>query len=68
MNDLPGGMHAGIRTARAGYVDVFVSDERQRLFEALLHTESGFLALPTVVRRAVVFDAERNAHGFWVGR
>jgi hypothetical protein len=33
----------------------------------LLHTETGFLALPAVVRRAVVFDTERDAHSAAVG-
>ena len=39
-----------------------VRDDRERLLEALLYADAVILALPAVVRRAVVFDAERDAH------
>jgi hypothetical protein len=50
-------VHAGIGAAGADQRDVFVGDSQQRLFEALLHAKAGFLTLPAVVTRAVVFDA-----------
>ncbi len=62
MNDLPRRVDARIRPAGTGDLDVLVGHDGKRLLEALLHTDAVFLALPAVVRRAVVFDAERNAH------
>ena len=55
-----------IRELRAAvpavHFDRLVSDEGERFLEALLHADTVFLPLPAVVRRTVVFDAERDAH------
>lgn len=63
MNDLAGGVHTGIGAACADYPYRFISNLRERVLEALLDADTGFLTLPAVIPRAVVFDAERNANG-----
>ena len=59
--DLAVCMHAGIRTSRAGYIDVFVGDFGERLFYDRLYTVACPLSLPTVVRGTVVLNAKSNA-------
>lgn len=63
MNDLAGGVHTGIGAACADYPYRFIGNPRERVLEALLDADTGFLTLPAVIPRAVVFDAERNANG-----
>jgi hypothetical protein len=55
-------MDAGIRAPGADNLHPLIGHKGERLFKALLNTETGFLALPAVERRAVVFNAERDAH------
>ena len=55
-------MHAGIRAPGTYGFNAFIGDDFKRFFEALLYTQTGFLALPAVVPGAVVFDAERDAN------
>ena len=62
MHYLAARMYAGIRAARTDDFDGFVGYDRQRLLEALLYTQAGLLALPAVIARPVVFDAERDAN------
>jgi hypothetical protein len=62
MRHLAGGMYTRIGAARAYKLDGLVGDQAKRLFQALLHAQSGFLTLPAVIPGAVVFDAERDAN------
>ena len=62
MHHLAGGVYTRVGTPRADDLHILVRHNRERLFDALLNSEPGLLALPAVVRRAVVFDAERCAH------
>jgi hypothetical protein len=57
-------MNASICAARASYLDRMVRNSAQRFFQSLLHAEASLLPLPTVVRRTVVLNAERNAQ--WI--
>jgi len=59
--DLPGRMHAGVGAARAGDFDGLVSDLGDGFLDALLHADAGTLALPAVVRGAVVLYANCDA-------
>lgn len=52
-------VYSGIGTSRTDDVDRLIGDYFQRLLEALLYAEAGLLALPAVISRPVVFDAER---------
>ncbi len=60
--DLATCVHAGVRTPRAGYIDVFVGYCGKRLFYDRLYTVAVPLGLPTVVRGPVVLNAKSNAH------
>jgi len=62
VRDLTARVNAGIRSSRASDFNVFIRDPAERLFDALLHAITVVLALPTVVGRTVVFDANRDAH------
>jgi hypothetical protein len=62
MNDLARGVHPGVGAAGTDHFYGFIGDNRQRLFQALLYTDTGLLPLPAVVPGAVVFDAERDAN------
>ena len=62
MNDLSRGMYPGVCTAGTHHFYGFIGDDRQRLFQTLLYTDTGLLPLPAVVPGAVVFDAERDAN------
>jgi len=55
-------MYSGIGASGTDDFRGFVGYDRQRLLEALLYTKAGLLALPAVITRAVVFDAERDAN------
>ena len=63
MDDLTPRMNAGIGAACAGDLDRFVGDERQRGFDRL-HRRCVAQPLPAAEIGAVVFDAERDAHGW----
>jgi len=62
MHDLTTRVHTAVGAAGTDQIDGFIGDQRQRLLETLLHAEAALLALPAVVTRAVVFDAERDAN------
>ena len=62
MNDLARGVHPGVGATGTNHFYGFIGNNRQRLFQTLLHTDTGLLALPPVVPGAVVFDAERDAN------
>jgi hypothetical protein len=62
MHDLAARMNSGIGASRTDDFDGLIGDNRQRLLEALLDAKAGLLALPAVITRAVVFDAERDAN------
>ena len=62
MHDLTRGVNARVGAAGAGHLNGMIGDQFEGFFEALLHAETGLLALPTVVRGTVVLNAERDAH------
>ncbi len=62
MDDLPGGMYTRIGSTGTNNVDDLVRHLFQRFFEPLLNAQTGFLTLPAVEARPVVFDAERDAN------
>lgn len=55
-------VHPGIGTAGTDNVNWLIGYPGKCCLDTLLHTDATLLALPSVVRRAVVFDAERNAY------
>ena len=55
-------MNPGIRAACTDDADRLIRNAAERLLDTLLHTDTALLALPSVVCRAVVFDAERDAN------
>jgi len=61
VNYLAACVHAGVRTPRAAYIDVFVGNFGERLFYDGLYTVACPLSLPTVVRGPVVLNAQSNA-------
>jgi len=62
VHNLTGRMHTTIRSARAGDFDCLVGNGGEGPFNELLHTGTGALALPAIVRGAVIFDADRDTH------
>jgi len=62
MSDLPARVNAGIRPPGTNHLEFVIRNRRQRLLEALLHADAGFLALPAVVRGTVVLDTDRESH------
>ena len=60
MNDLPGGMNTRVGATGTSHLNRMVSNLVKCFLKALLHSESGFLALPAVVRGTVVFNAKSN--------
>ncbi len=55
-------MHAGIGAASTDDFDLVICNGFERFFDTGLDTVAGFLALPAVVRRAVVLQTDCNAH------
>ena len=55
-------MNTGIRTARADDRYRLIGNPSEGFLETLLHPDTVTLALPSIVRGAVVFDAERDAN------
>jgi len=64
VDDLSSGVNARVGPAGTSHLNRMVGDLVQGFLETLLHTEACVLALPTIVRRTVVLNTERNAHGF----
>jgi hypothetical protein len=62
VHDLCGGMNTGVGAPSAKNVDRFVGDAGQRFLERGLDADAVPLALPAVVGRTIVFDAECDAH------
>ena len=62
MNYLPGRVNTCIGATGTGHLDRMVGNQGEGFFNALLYAQAGFLALPTVVRRTVVLNAECDAH------
>lgn len=54
-------VHAGVCTPRAAYINVFVGNFGERLFNDRLYTVACPLGLPAVVRGPVVLNAKSNA-------
>ena len=63
MHDLGGCVHAGIGAPRGGHLDGRVGETRERLLQVILHAAAARLRLPAAERRAVVFEAQGDAHG-----
>ena len=61
VDDLPRGMHASVGATGTGDFDRFVGDAAKRFFHVRLHTVTGALPLPTVVRGSVVLNAQGNS-------
>ena len=55
-------VHARVGSTRADDLYRFIGDQCECFFETLLYAQSGFLPLPAVITRAVVFDAGRDAN------
>jgi len=62
VHHLAGGVNPGIGAAGAGHLDGFVGNASQRRLDRGLDADTVLLALPAHVGRAVVFDAECDAH------
>ena len=62
MDNLARRMNTRVRTAGASHSHGGISDRCQGFFDELLYAQAGFLALPAVIRRAVVLNAERDAN------
>ena len=60
--DLPRCMDASICAPGAGKFNELIGDDRQRILNEGLHAETCPLALPAVVRRAIVLNAQSDPH------
>jgi hypothetical protein len=66
MNNLPGCMHTGIRSASTNNANRMIRDTGQRLLDTPLHGAPFGLALPAEIIGTIVFNAKGDAHAEWV--
>ena len=62
MRNLAGCVHAGVRATGTGYFDGFIGNRLQCGFDMGLDSVPDALALPAIVRRAVVLQTDGDTH------
>ncbi len=62
VNNLARRVNTRVRPPGAGHSHGSISDQCKGFFDELLYAQTGCLALPAVIRGAVVLNAERDAN------